>query len=224
MQFTAEHVLSDQIAADLPKTACDIHTAYFVIQGQNDVITPTQAAIEYFKCVKAPKKGIDPDPQRRALRLHDRLRYERIGYLQWNEYFQWNHKKEQTEQIHIALVQQIASMFPDSISVVHNPPKRRRLLLVDRHILVSVYLCRSSKRRNGKLAWRHDPVAGEKQNITLLCTLNARNDGVKHYYLFQTLGRFGHYKFGPGNKWLRGAKRLKSLSELCDAVREAARV
>lgn len=41
-----------------PKTACDIHTAYFVIQGQDDVITPTQVAVDYFKCIKAPKKEL----------------------------------------------------------------------------------------------------------------------------------------------------------------------
>lgn len=58
MQFTGEHVLPDQIATDLPKTACHIRTAYFVIQGQDDVITPTQAAIDYFKCIKAPKKQL----------------------------------------------------------------------------------------------------------------------------------------------------------------------
>jgi pimeloyl-ACP methyl ester carboxylesterase len=58
MQFTGEHVVPDQIATDLPKTACDIYTAYFVIQGHDDVITPTQAVIEYFKCVKAPKKEL----------------------------------------------------------------------------------------------------------------------------------------------------------------------
>jgi pimeloyl-ACP methyl ester carboxylesterase len=58
MQFSAEHVLPDQIATNLPKTACRIHTAYFVIQGQDDVITPTQAEVEYFKCVKAPKKEL----------------------------------------------------------------------------------------------------------------------------------------------------------------------
>ena len=44
-------------ATDLPKTACHIHTAYFVVQGQEDVITPTQAAVEYFKCVKAPRNS-----------------------------------------------------------------------------------------------------------------------------------------------------------------------
>jgi pimeloyl-ACP methyl ester carboxylesterase len=58
MEFTGEHVLTDQIATNLPKTACDIHTAYFVIQGQDDVITPTPAAIEYFKCIQAPKKEL----------------------------------------------------------------------------------------------------------------------------------------------------------------------
>jgi hypothetical protein len=58
MQFTGEHVVPDQIATDLPKTSCDIHAAYFVIQGQDDVITPAQAAIDYFKCIRAPKKEL----------------------------------------------------------------------------------------------------------------------------------------------------------------------
>jgi pimeloyl-ACP methyl ester carboxylesterase len=58
MQFTGEHVVPDQIATDLPKTSCDIHSAYFVIQGQDDVITPTQAAIDYFKCIRAPRKEL----------------------------------------------------------------------------------------------------------------------------------------------------------------------
>jgi len=58
MQFTGEHVLPDQIATNLPKTACYFQTAYFLMQGQDDVISPTQAAIEYFKCIKAPKKEL----------------------------------------------------------------------------------------------------------------------------------------------------------------------
>jgi pimeloyl-ACP methyl ester carboxylesterase len=58
MQFTGGHVLPDQLATNLAKTACDIGTAYFVIQGQDDIITPTQAAVDYFHCVKAPKKEL----------------------------------------------------------------------------------------------------------------------------------------------------------------------
>jgi pimeloyl-ACP methyl ester carboxylesterase len=58
MEFQGEHVLPDQLATNLPKTACAIETAYFVIQGQDDIVTPTQAAMDYFKCVKAPKKEL----------------------------------------------------------------------------------------------------------------------------------------------------------------------
>lgn len=58
MEFTGEHVQPDQMAADLPKTACHIHTAYFLIQGEDDVITPTEAAVDYFKRIKAPKKEV----------------------------------------------------------------------------------------------------------------------------------------------------------------------
>lgn len=58
MEFTGEHVVPDQIATDLPHTACDIHAAYFIIQGRDDIVTPTQAAVAYFHCVKAPKKEL----------------------------------------------------------------------------------------------------------------------------------------------------------------------
>jgi pimeloyl-ACP methyl ester carboxylesterase len=56
--FSAEKVLPDQIASDLPATAPRIDTAFFVIQGRDDVITPTKAAIDYFDLVTAPSKEL----------------------------------------------------------------------------------------------------------------------------------------------------------------------
>jgi pimeloyl-ACP methyl ester carboxylesterase len=58
MGFSAEHLLPDQMATDLPMTASEIRTAFFVIQGRDDVTTPMKAAIEYFQRVKAPKKEL----------------------------------------------------------------------------------------------------------------------------------------------------------------------
>jgi pimeloyl-ACP methyl ester carboxylesterase len=58
MVFSAEHLLPDQMATDLPMTASEIGTAIFVIQGRDDVTTPTKAAIEYFERIKAPKKEL----------------------------------------------------------------------------------------------------------------------------------------------------------------------
>jgi pimeloyl-ACP methyl ester carboxylesterase len=57
-RFTARRVIPDQIKTDLPSTASEIETAFFVIQGRDDIITPTKDATEYFQRVKAPHKQL----------------------------------------------------------------------------------------------------------------------------------------------------------------------
>jgi len=57
-KFSVQHALPYQMNVDLPKTASKVGTAFFIIQGQDDVITPTQAAVDYFNEVAAPKKEL----------------------------------------------------------------------------------------------------------------------------------------------------------------------
>jgi pimeloyl-ACP methyl ester carboxylesterase len=57
-QFSVDHALPDQMKLDLPKTAATIDTAFFIIQGHDDIMTPTPAAVDYFNLVKAPKKEL----------------------------------------------------------------------------------------------------------------------------------------------------------------------
>lgn len=57
-QFSVEHALPDQMKLDLAKTASKVGTAFFIIQGQNDVMTPTRAAVDYFNKVAAPQKEL----------------------------------------------------------------------------------------------------------------------------------------------------------------------
>jgi pimeloyl-ACP methyl ester carboxylesterase len=57
-RFSAERVVPDQIKTDLPATASVIETAFFVIQGQDDIVTPTRDATDYFDRVKAPYKRL----------------------------------------------------------------------------------------------------------------------------------------------------------------------
>lgn len=56
MSFSGAHLWADQTAADLLKTAPVLKTAFFLIQGRDDVITPTPLAVAYFKQVRAPVK------------------------------------------------------------------------------------------------------------------------------------------------------------------------
>lgn len=57
-RFSAEHALPYQMSVDLTRTASKIDTAFFIIQGQDDVMTPTKAAVDYFNGVTAPKKEL----------------------------------------------------------------------------------------------------------------------------------------------------------------------
>jgi pimeloyl-ACP methyl ester carboxylesterase len=57
-QFSAARALPDQMRTDLPKTAKTFAAAFFVIQGRDDVITPTRAAVDYFNGVTAPTKEL----------------------------------------------------------------------------------------------------------------------------------------------------------------------
>jgi len=56
--FSAEAVLPDQMKTNLPATAAKLDTAVFVIQGRDDAITPTAAAVDYFNKIQAPEKAL----------------------------------------------------------------------------------------------------------------------------------------------------------------------
>ncbi|HKD49120.1 MAG TPA: alpha/beta hydrolase [Rhizomicrobium sp.] len=56
--FSSKSVLPDQVLEDLAKTSTHIGTAFFVIQGRDDVITPTKGAVDYFNRVEAPYKQL----------------------------------------------------------------------------------------------------------------------------------------------------------------------
>jgi len=58
MGFSGRSLLPDQIAEDLTATATKVDTAFFLIQGADDVITPTKLAIDYCERVKAPYKKL----------------------------------------------------------------------------------------------------------------------------------------------------------------------
>jgi pimeloyl-ACP methyl ester carboxylesterase len=57
-KFSVEHALPFQMSVDLPRTSSKVDTAFFVIQGKDDVMTPTKGAVDYFNAVRAPKKEL----------------------------------------------------------------------------------------------------------------------------------------------------------------------
>jgi pimeloyl-ACP methyl ester carboxylesterase len=56
--FSGKSLIADEMATDLPTTAARIDTAFFLIQGRDDVVAPTKAAVDYFNKLEAPAKQL----------------------------------------------------------------------------------------------------------------------------------------------------------------------
>jgi alpha-beta hydrolase superfamily lysophospholipase len=57
LQFSMDLLYPTVATMDLPKTAGNsMPVPFFIIQGEEDHITPTDAAAEYFRAIHAPKK------------------------------------------------------------------------------------------------------------------------------------------------------------------------
>ena len=58
MQYSGRITLNAMLATELPTTARIIKVPIFVIQGKEDMATPTSVAVKYFNVVKAPRKKL----------------------------------------------------------------------------------------------------------------------------------------------------------------------
>src|SRR5262249_4578961 len=58
MKYSGRTTVSSMLATELPTTANTFKVPFFVIQGKEDMVTPTSVAVKYFNTVKAPKKKL----------------------------------------------------------------------------------------------------------------------------------------------------------------------
>jgi pimeloyl-ACP methyl ester carboxylesterase len=57
-RFSARTLVSSQMMTDLPATASILKTAFILVQGEDDIVTPTSEARRYFEGVDAPYKEL----------------------------------------------------------------------------------------------------------------------------------------------------------------------
>src|SRR5262245_54287412 len=58
MGYSGRTIVRAMLATELPTTASRFQVPFFVIQGKDDMVTPTSVAVQYFNVVKAPKKKL----------------------------------------------------------------------------------------------------------------------------------------------------------------------
>lgn len=58
MLYSGRTIVSAMLATELPTTAKTLEVPFFVIQGEEDMVTPTSVAVAYFDVVQAPRKKL----------------------------------------------------------------------------------------------------------------------------------------------------------------------
>jgi pimeloyl-ACP methyl ester carboxylesterase len=58
MGYSGRTTLSGMLGTELPTKARTMKVPFFVIQGKEDMATPTSVAVQYFNVVKAPRKKL----------------------------------------------------------------------------------------------------------------------------------------------------------------------
>jgi pimeloyl-ACP methyl ester carboxylesterase len=58
MKYSGRATVGAMLATELPTTARVLKVPFFVIQGREDMVTPTSGAVKYFDVVKAPAKKL----------------------------------------------------------------------------------------------------------------------------------------------------------------------
>lgn len=161
-------------------------------------------------------------PSTTTIRAHFgtfRKLYEMVGYHLDTEDILKREQCKRSLKLRRTVVHKIKEMFPEHVSVTHLPGKgrTRSMLLIDREFMVSVLFCRR-KCKHGTLVWALEPAPGERDYITLVCTMNTTHDRVISYFVLPNMAPFKSKGLGDGR--LKRGHQLNSLTELYSTVRQ----
>ena len=146
--------------------------------------------------------------------------YRLIGYGSPSDFGSVDVRRR-TQALRESLMEQIRAMFPSEVEVVRRGGRWRSTLRMRNDLTVAVQVARSVRTWKAVIRWRIDPVPREARFVTLLVRLNPRNDAFLDFHVFQALGIENRYFMSLKDAWLKGAERLPSLAQFCEAVNRA---
>jgi hypothetical protein len=126
-------------------------------------------------------------------------------------------KFERSRRLRRKLVADLKNTFPNNVVVTHLPNKTRSVLRIDDTFMVSILLC-AYRRRYGRIYWKVEPNAVEREFITLVCPINTDNKMTPPYYVFSQRDGIKRHDTYTGDPWLRTGIRLTSLSQFYEVV------
>lgn len=139
--------------------------------------------------------------------------YKLVGFTPPPGRFLRSISRRRTQSLRAGLFRQIRALFPGQAEVFRLPHKSREILrLQGREI--SILLCPCVHRSGRTRCWSLIPVPCESRFLTLVCRLNATNDGFHGFHLFRKLDKDRAIKFTERYPWLSRSARVESLEQL----------
>jgi hypothetical protein len=146
--------------------------------------------------------------------------YDKLGYRLGDEFIHKCAQSERSLKLRKDVAISISRLFPDHVNVTEIRSGnywKRVILQIDESYSVSILLCRTQNRRGG-LCWKWGVKKAEKNNITLLCKINASHDEVTEYYLTPDMNPYKRKFFNDSR--FNHAVRLSELSEFYRQVKK----
>src|SRR5438270_2901076 len=160
-----------------------------------------------------------PSPSTYRLRFGSlRRAYQLIGYGR-PEQFGPIDLRRRTQALREQLIEGLAMMFPDDVSVVRRGGRWRSRLRLRSGLLVSILVARSIKSWKQTVRWQIDPVRDERKYVTLLARLDAENREFFDFHVLPKIDRPRRFHIRLSDSWLDRGKRLQDLSSFCTAAR-----
>lgn len=151
--------------------------------------------------------------------------YKLVGYSPKSGTFDKADTAKRTNQIRMHLVDDLVTMFPHSLTASRGPTGRP-ILHLDDGCTVSVLVCKTVLTPKGNLRWYLIPFRNERENVTLVCRLNAQNTAFDSLFLFPRIDIQTYHRLKENDSWWDGGEQLNDLSSFCailNAVRYAGR-
>ncbi len=169
--------------------------------------------------LKLVKESPDvPSPSTYRLRFGSlRKAYELIGYGR-SDQFDPIDLRARTQRLRNELITQVASMFPDDLSIVRLGGRWRSQLCLRNSVSVSVLLARSITVWKETLRWQIDPVERERRHATLLARLDTENRSFFDFHVLPNIDRPKRFYISRSDRWLHRGIRIDDLGGLVAAL------
>jgi DNA invertase Pin-like site-specific DNA recombinase len=117
------------------------------------------------------------------------------------------------------LVSELTSLFPGQIGKCHDKRQRRRVMLLDIGVRVTVLSSRHHRTRTNLSRWLLRRIATGPRSLTLVCLFNQGNTEFQSFYLVPCMDGFSRYKWLKENDvWFQEAVPVERLSDFYSAA------